>query len=76
MLLILLCRTVEFIKRSSTGVIQAGDRILAQSYYPPDFPSPGVKGDVKAEISLDVLMCLRVFSEDRGLAVQMGSLGC
>lgn len=43
---------------------------------PQDFPSPMVKGDVQAEISLDVLMCLRVLSEDRGLAVQMGSLGC
>lgn len=67
----------EFIKKSLSVVILARDRILAQSYYPPwDFPSPWVKGDVKAEISLDVLMCLRVLSEDRGLAVHMGSLGC
>lgn len=72
-----MCSTAEFIKKSSTGVILAVDRILAQSYCPLGFLfPPRVNGDVKAEISLDVLMCLRLLSVDRELAVQMGSLGC
>ena len=76
LLLMLLCRAAEFIKKichwSDTGRGQnTGSKLL-----PPGISLPlGVKGDVKAEISLDVLMCLRLLSEDRELAVQMGSLG-
>lgn len=67
-----------FCCKYSCGVILAGDSMLAQSFPlpAPDFLSTMVKGDMQAEISLDVLMCLRVHSEDRGLTVQMDSLGC
>lgn len=67
------CRTGEFIKKSSTGVTVTGGRILAIT---PWIPLPLGRKDVEAEISLDVLMCLRLLSEDRGLAVQTGSFGC